>query len=291
MKIFISHSSKDKEIVELFINLLTSALRIDPHDIFCTSYANSISIGDDWRNSIKKNLAEAEIVLLFISDNYKKSEICLNEMGAIYFCSEIQQIPLIIPPIRDNAVGILYEINQHENLLDLVGLERLKDKLSDKSTPKIKSDYWESNKKKFIDDATLLCKLQEEPRGSITGDRLPEKKYSPIVIVLILVLACCGSYYVGLYNTAFPKKDFKRTEIKNTENSHTETKTKEVENNKSEIPKSDFIKENKKTNQIKTKSVLTKEKLQNNTTVKKENYENYKKSLDEKLRNRYDEKK
>ena len=45
MKIFISHSSEDKELVLLFVNLLTQGFHIDNNEIFCTSMDNSLRVG------------------------------------------------------------------------------------------------------------------------------------------------------------------------------------------------------------------------------------------------------
>ena len=53
MKIFISHSSKDKELVMMFVDLLTQGFHIDYNDIFCTSMDNALRVGEDFIKSIK----------------------------------------------------------------------------------------------------------------------------------------------------------------------------------------------------------------------------------------------
>ena len=56
-KIFISHSSKDKTIVEAFTNLLRLGANISHEDIFCTSIEEmKIHNGDDIRKHIQENI-------------------------------------------------------------------------------------------------------------------------------------------------------------------------------------------------------------------------------------------
>ena len=83
-KIFISHSSKDKQIVDIFVDkLLHLGLQIDPNDVAYTSREETgVGTGEDIRKFIKENISTCDFVFFMISENYKKSEICLNEMGA-----------------------------------------------------------------------------------------------------------------------------------------------------------------------------------------------------------------
>jgi hypothetical protein len=85
-RIFLSHASKDKEIIQGFMDeILIGALSIKLGDIFCTTTdGTKIKSGEDWRNEIRAHLVEAKITFLFITPNYKESEICLNEMGAAW---------------------------------------------------------------------------------------------------------------------------------------------------------------------------------------------------------------
>ena len=74
-KIFISHSSADKELVEIFVDkLLVCGMGFSNDDIFCTSLEGlGIKTGKDWRNEIQKNLCKSQVVILFITPNYKIS--------------------------------------------------------------------------------------------------------------------------------------------------------------------------------------------------------------------------
>ncbi|WP_339627968.1 TIR domain-containing protein [uncultured Maribacter sp.] len=152
--IFISHSGKDKQIVDNFIDLiLHGALSVPISKIFCTSTdGTKIKSGTDWRNSILDALQTAKINFLIISPNYKESEVCMNEMGAGWVTSA-EVIPMIIEPINYKTVGVIQEPIQIEKLLDEKSLDRVRDILQEKlniPTSEIKSDRWTAKKKEFV---------------------------------------------------------------------------------------------------------------------------------------------
>ncbi len=96
-KIFISHSTKDKEIVEEFVDLVEH-LGLRKENIFCTSFDEySIELGENFLDRIKKELKNNPLVIFMFSDNFFKSEICLCEMGATWALSHTY-IPILIPP-------------------------------------------------------------------------------------------------------------------------------------------------------------------------------------------------
>ncbi|MCI8750229.1 MAG: toll/interleukin-1 receptor domain-containing protein [Lachnospiraceae bacterium] len=98
MKIFISHSSKDKELVLMFVDLLVQGFHIDYDDIFCTSMDKALRVGEDFIKSIKENLLDSEIVLFLITQNYIDSKFCIMEMGAAWAFKD-NIFPIIVPPL------------------------------------------------------------------------------------------------------------------------------------------------------------------------------------------------
>lgn len=84
MKIFISHSSKNKNYGEALVSLLT-AVGVD-HDeiIFTSNDAYGIPIGQNIFNWLKSRISEKPHVLYLLSPEYYRSIACLNEMGAAW---------------------------------------------------------------------------------------------------------------------------------------------------------------------------------------------------------------
>jgi len=152
--IFISHATKDKEIIDAFVDIiLHGALSVPIDKIFCVSTdGTKIKSGADWRDSINDSLLSAKINFLIITPNYKESEVCLNEMGAAWVTSATV-FPLIIEPINYKTVGVLQEPKQIEKLLDENSLDRIRDIVQEKleiPTTLIKSDRWTVKKKEFL---------------------------------------------------------------------------------------------------------------------------------------------
>ena len=125
-KVFISHSSSDKSIIDSFVdNVLVLGLGLNKDDIAYTSNeVYGIEPGDDISKYIKANITAASVVLLMVSDGYKHSEVCLNEMGAAWALDK-PFISVLLPDVGFDKVGWLtnfnkaIQINQIDQLLSL----------------------------------------------------------------------------------------------------------------------------------------------------------------------------
>lgn len=124
--IFISHSSKDVKCVSMFVNqILSLGIGISLDDIFCTSIEDlGIKNGEDIRKHIQENIRCAEYSFLMISDNYKASEICINEMGAVWAYDAKVRL-YMLPGATVDKIGWLCDTRQAQNLSDPVVLDQL----------------------------------------------------------------------------------------------------------------------------------------------------------------------
>ncbi|HEX9980223.1 MAG TPA: toll/interleukin-1 receptor domain-containing protein [Flavobacterium sp.] len=111
--IFISHSSNDEPLVTAFVNkILTVGLGIDRDNIFYTSATDTgIKSGADFKNTIKEKIRSSSAVIQIITENYKRSEICMNEMGAAWVLSE-NVIPFVMSNFRFENVGFIHNNTQ-----------------------------------------------------------------------------------------------------------------------------------------------------------------------------------
>lgn len=109
-KIFISHSAKDIKIVESFVeNVLRLGLDISADRIFCSSMeGHGVKSGQYIPDRLREEIKLTSIALLFISKNYKSSEICLNEVGAAWITLDKENvIPMLLPNIEFTELGFL----------------------------------------------------------------------------------------------------------------------------------------------------------------------------------------
>lgn len=84
MKIFISHASKDREIVLKFVELLKTTNQ--EIEIFCSSEEGSIRAGENFVEIIFEKLNDSDLFIPILSTEYFKSRFCMIELGAAYGC-------------------------------------------------------------------------------------------------------------------------------------------------------------------------------------------------------------
>lgn len=88
-KLFISHSSEDKDAVKAIVDFLED-MCVPKEKIFCSSIPEyGIPLGKDIFEYIKQQFVEFELHVIYIlSSNYYNSPACLNEMGAAWVLQE-----------------------------------------------------------------------------------------------------------------------------------------------------------------------------------------------------------
>lgn len=153
-RVFISHSTKDAKIVNLFQDtILIGALTLKPTEIFNSSSPGmKVKIGTDWRRAIKKNLLDSELIFLIITPNYFECEVCLCEMGAAW-TSEKTVIPLIPDTFSFEEIGVLIETSQVAVINNDESLDEIKDiiqRIFSISNDEIPTSRWSSKKSEFI---------------------------------------------------------------------------------------------------------------------------------------------
>ena len=162
-KIFISHSSEDKDIVDLFKNIILNAgLGISDNDIAYTSAPETgVPTGGNIPQYIKENIADSDFVFFMISNNYRKSEVCLNEMGAAW-ALEKNVKPLLLRDVSFKSVGWLYGMNLCAKIDDADRLDELRDDFSAKYAACPKTVVWNKKKTEFLANIATLAQSNTE---------------------------------------------------------------------------------------------------------------------------------
>lgn len=170
-KIFISHSSKDVEIIKSFVEeVLILGLDIPSTRIFCSSVeGQGVKSGEYIPDRLREEMKKSSIALLFISNNYKSSEVCLNELGAAWVMLEKDSvIPFLLPNANFSELGFLnigrlgIKISERFGILKFIqdckeilnpsfNLEKLHDKI-EKFTDNINTLSSKSEKSKEPDE-------------------------------------------------------------------------------------------------------------------------------------------
>ena len=113
-KIFISHALKDKEIVSLFVDkILVLGSGVSLEDIVFTSREDTGVInGEDIPEAIKSGLKESALFFMMVSEAYKDSEVCLNEMGAAWVMDDLSRKIILLPNTGFEKIGWLMSLKK-----------------------------------------------------------------------------------------------------------------------------------------------------------------------------------
>ncbi|RWQ69852.1 toll/interleukin-1 receptor domain-containing protein [Bacillus cereus] len=103
---FISHSSKDSQLVNKIVEFLKLTLSVDRSTVYCTSGTGTrnIGTGDNFINNIQANVIDTKMVIFIFTPNYFKSNFCLAELGAAWVLNS-NIYPIIIPPFDRIILG------------------------------------------------------------------------------------------------------------------------------------------------------------------------------------------
>jgi hypothetical protein len=84
MKIFISHSSKNKNFGNPLVELLRNVGIKENEIIYTSNIAYGIPVSQNIFNWLKSQISEKPFVIYLLSEEYYESIACLNEMGAAW---------------------------------------------------------------------------------------------------------------------------------------------------------------------------------------------------------------
>lgn len=126
-RIFISHCYQDRLIADRLIDkLIVPICLLDKQkDIFYTSKRiTGIKPSQNWKEKIKSTIKTCDIFIAIITPNYRKSEMCISEIGAAWVLDK-KIYPLIVPPITFDNFNITISELQAESLLKSDNVESL----------------------------------------------------------------------------------------------------------------------------------------------------------------------
>lgn len=156
-KVFISHASADEGVVSLFVDqILVSGCGVQLDSIVYTSREDTgIANGEDIPVAIQDGIKDCDIFVMMISDNYRHSEVCLNEMGAAWMRDDLSKLLLLLPGVGFDKMGWLVSLKKGTRLTDSDGLDHVHDRIMEVTSSKVNTVTWNRAKAHF------LSKLQE----------------------------------------------------------------------------------------------------------------------------------
>lgn len=162
-KIFISHCSKDAGIIGTFKTyILIAGLGLTDSDIVCTSFDETgIGAGGNIPQYIHDNIAMAAVVLCMVSQSYKQSEVCQNEVGAAWALQK-KIIQIVLPDNTQDSVGWLLNLDKAIKINKPSSLDNLQVRLCEDLHIQVKSPLlWNPHKEDFLKALANLPKCAE----------------------------------------------------------------------------------------------------------------------------------
>ncbi|MCO0597260.1 toll/interleukin-1 receptor domain-containing protein [Peribacillus butanolivorans] len=185
-KLFISHDSKDIEIVTELVDFLEN-IGVNNRAIFCSSLDGyGIPLGENFLDRIKSELSDDVIVLFVLTKNFYKNPVCMCEMGATWVQTK-HHIPIVVPPYAFEDIRGVFQISQAIKINEVGNLNSLLDVLSDKlGVPSLPFSTWERKREKFIKNVNnyISSKSNEPTLGNNTGEKSLNNKSNAAAILV-----------------------------------------------------------------------------------------------------------
>ena len=135
IKIFLSHSSRDREVASAVVELLRAGLELPASSIRCTSVDGyKLPIGADTGKQLRDEILKADVFLSLLSESSLRSSYVLFELGARWG-ADLELAPLLIgglgpsdlpSPIADkNAYSADAAADLHQMLANVAAKLRL----------------------------------------------------------------------------------------------------------------------------------------------------------------------
>ncbi|ROR28082.1 TIR domain-containing protein [Mobilisporobacter senegalensis] len=187
-KIFISHSSLDKDYVSKLIELF-DGIGLNEQQVFCSSITGyDIPLNEDIYEYLKQQFQNHELHVIFIlSDNYYDSVACMNEMGASWILQnkyttillpgfEFKEIKGAINPrqiglkLDNELTDVKNKLGQlKDSIIEEFGLTRINDvRWEEKRNEFINAIYKQNTNGKLSENSQYLLKTAcSDPQGTI----------------------------------------------------------------------------------------------------------------------------
>lgn len=177
-KIFISHSSNDKLIVEQLIDLF-EIIGVDNSSIFCSSFEGyGVMLGENFLDRIRDEINEDVLMVFVLSNNYYSSTISICEMGAAWVKTK-HHIPMLIPPFGYRDVKGVIPLTQGMKVNELEKFNTLKKMIEQLfEIESIDFAIWERKRNNIIANINQIIKENSSPTSKEQSTNAKKKRTS-----------------------------------------------------------------------------------------------------------------
>ena len=103
-RLFLSHSSKDERLADIFLDLLTGAGLSESRIFYSSVRATGIESGQPVEQVLREQLQRSSFVVQLISPSFMASPMCLMELGAAWVL-DLPRLPIVVTPLARGDVS------------------------------------------------------------------------------------------------------------------------------------------------------------------------------------------
>ena len=146
-EIFLSHSTADRELAQLLVNLLKEGIGVPEKAIFCSSIkGHGIPFGEDFDEYIESQIQTPKLVFLLMTPSYMERPFCLMELGASW-AKSLRALPVVVPGVSFDDVSKTLGLKQGWAISDESGLIDLRQMVRERVTVEDRDDHtWEKKR-------------------------------------------------------------------------------------------------------------------------------------------------
>ena len=147
--VFISHASRDVELVSALVDMLRTGVGLRDEDHFCSDLpGTAVNPGQDFVDRIRAELSGTVLAVEVVTPSYLESKFCLCELGGLWVTMK-RNFPLLVAPSRHaDLTGVLG--NVHAPYLE-EALDDLAEAVSAAIGRKPALASWSKAKTKFLE--------------------------------------------------------------------------------------------------------------------------------------------
>jgi hypothetical protein len=205
MKIFISHSSTDKAIVTLLVQLIEDGMEVGSERIFFSSWPEGIESGEYFRSTIVEELNSATHIISVISPAYEKSAFCRDESVialARKYANQSIFFALAIPPMESLKLdGLLHGVHVY-SIVEVTTFSHIRESLKKAGlAPPSDETKWIRKLSEFLSDIKRLtnqslCQsfIREQPYSKLADSlrHLHRGEEADVTDLRILTISFAG---------------------------------------------------------------------------------------------------
>lgn len=151
--LFISHSSRDSQLIDKLVDLLEIGVGVHGKDaIFASSVAGKDIPFGEVNDYVRGKLRNASLAIFILSPDFFQSPYCMAEMGAAW-ATDRPTFVLTAPPLDRGDVTAVFSGLQSERLADEQSLDKLAEAIEESDVPTTppRKARWTKKRDDFID--------------------------------------------------------------------------------------------------------------------------------------------